>query len=160
MLSIKIIASGEFREKYLQDAAEEYKKRLSSWCELSEYIFKENKLPENPNNTQIEESLKAEEKIILDKIPPRSFVIAMCIEGKQFSSEELAVKFQEIQNLGFSEMVFVIGSSYGLSQKIKDMANLRMSVSKLTFPHRLFRVMLYETIYRSLSINNGSKYHK
>ena len=99
MLSIKIIASGEFREKYLQDAAEEYKKRLSSWCELSEYIFKENKLPENPNNTQIEESLKAEEKIILDKIPPRSFVIAMCIEGKQFSSEELAVKFQEIQNL-------------------------------------------------------------
>lgn len=160
MLNIKIIATGEFKEQYFKDACAEYKKRLSAWCRVDEYIFREIKLPDDPSQTQINEALRAEEKIILEKIPAKAYVIAMCVEGKQLSSEELAKKIDDIQNSGRSEIVFIIGSSYGLSQGVKDRADLRLSVSKLTFPHRLLRVMLYETVYRSVSILNGSKYHK
>lgn len=160
MLNVKIIATGELREQYLKDASSEYKKRLSSWCRLDEYIFKETRLPENPSKTQIEDALLAEEKIILEKIPQKAYVVAMCIEGKLLSSEEFAEKIEMAQNGGKSEIVFIIGSSYGLSEGIKARADLKMSVSRLTFPHRLFRVILYEAIYRSISILNGSKYHK
>jgi 23S rRNA (pseudouridine1915-N3)-methyltransferase len=160
MLNVKIIATGELREQYLKDASNEYKKRLSSWCRLEEYIFKETKLPENPSKSQIDEALKAEEKIILEKISPKAYVIAMCIEGKIISSEEFAEKIEMAQNSGKSEIVFIIGSSFGLSDGVKQRADFKMSVSRLTFPHRLFRVMLYEAIYRSVSILNGSKYHK
>lgn len=160
MLNIKIIATGEFKENYFKEASQEYKKRLSAWCHIDEYIFKENKLSENPSSAQIQDALKAEEKIILEKIPQKAYVIAMCVEGKQLSSEELAEKIEDIQNLGKSEIVFIIGSSYGLSEGVKARADFRMSVSKLTFPHRLLRVMLYETIYRSVSIIKGTRYHK
>ena len=92
MLNIKIIATGEFKENYLKEAAAEYKKRLGAWCKVEEYIFREEKLPDNPSSTQIAEALKTEEKIILSKIPQKAYVIAMCVEGKQLSSEELADK--------------------------------------------------------------------
>ena len=160
MLNIKIIATGEFKESYLKEAAAEYKKRLGAWCKVEEYIFREEKLPENPSVTQIADALKTEEKIILSKIPSKAYVIAMCVEGKQLSSEELADRIGRTQLEGKSEIVFIIGSSYGLSDGVKSRADLRLSVSKLTFPHRLLRVMLYEAIYRSVSILNGSKYHK
>lgn len=160
MLSIKIIATGEFKENYFKEAASEYKKRLGAWCRVEEYIFREEKLPENPSQSQIAEALKTEEKIILSKIPSKAYVIAMCVEGKQLSSEELADKIGQAQIMGKSEIVFIIGSSYGLSDGVKQRADFRLSVSKLTFPHRLLRVMLYEAIYRSVSILNGSKYHK
>ena len=160
MLNIKIIATGEFKENYLKEAAAEYKKRLGAWCKVEEYIFREEKLPENPSQAQIAEALKTEEKIILTKIPQKAYVVAMCVEGKQLSSEELADKIEQAQISGRSDLVFIIGSSYGLSDGIKQRADFRLSVSRLTFPHRLLRVMLYEAIYRSVSILNGSKYHK
>ena len=160
MLNIKIIATGDVKENYLRDAIKEYQKRLSAWCKIEEIILKEEKIPENPTQAQIDKALDCEKKKILEKISSKAYIIAMCIEGKQLSSEELAAKFNEIANLGKSEIVFIIGSSYGLSKEIKDLADLKLSFSKLTFPHQLLRVILHEAIYRSLSINNGTKYHK
>lgn len=160
MLSIKIIATGDFKENYLREACAEYKKRLGAWCRLEEIILKEERLPDNPSPSQIEKALEAEEKRILERLTPRSYVIAMCVEGKQLSSEELAQKISEIQTQGKSEIVFIIGSSYGLSSTIKSRADYKLSISRLTFPHQLLRVILHETIYRSVSILQGTKYHK
>ena len=160
MLTVKIIATGDVKENYLRDAIKEYQKRLSAWCKIEEIILKEEKLPDNPTQAQIDKALECEEKRILEKITAKSYVIAMCIEGKQLSSEELASKISEITNLGKSELVFIIGSSFGLSNGIKARADFKLSISKLTFPHQLLRVILHETIYRSLSIINGTKYHK
>ncbi len=160
MLSIKIIATGDFKENYLREACAEYKKRLGAWCRLEEIILKEERLPDNPSPSQIERALEAEEKRILERLTPRSYVIAMCVEGKQLSSEELAQKISEIQTQGRSEIVFIIGSSYGLSNGIKSRADYKLSISRLTFPHQLLRVILHETIYRSVSILQGTKYHK
>ncbi len=160
MLNIKIIATGDFKENYLRDACAEYKKRLGAWCKLEEIILKEEKLPDNPSPSQIDKALECEEKRILEKISPRAYVIAMCVEGKQLSSEELAEKISQIQSAGHSEIIFIIGSSFGLSNGVKSRADYKLSVSKLTFPHQLLRVILHETVYRSLSIINGTKYHK
>ena len=160
MLSIKIIATGDFKENYLREACAEYKKRLGAWCRLEEIILKEERLPDNPSPSQIERALEAEEKRILERLTPRSYVIAMCVEGKQLSSEELAQKISEIQTQGRSEIVFIIGSSYGMSNIIKSRADYKLSISRLTFPHQLLRVILHETIYRSVSILQGTKYHK
>ena len=160
MLNIKIIATGDLKEIYLREAIKEYQKRLGAWCKIEEIILKEERLPDNPTQAQIDKALECEEKKILEKISPKSYVIAMCVEGKQLSSEELASKITDITNLGKSELIFIIGSSFGLSKKVKEVSDFKLSVSKLTFPHQLLRVILHETIYRSLSIINGTKYHK
>ena len=160
MLSIKIIAIGDLKEKYLRDACEEYKKRLSAWAKVEELALKEEKLPDNPTEAQIKAGLEAEEKKIFEKISPKSYVIAMCVEGKQLSSEEYAKKIEEITNCGYSEIVLIIGSSFGMTDAVKQRANFRLSISKLTFPHQLLRVILYEATYRAMSIINGTKYHK
>lgn len=160
MISIKIIATGDLKESYLRDAIKEYQKRLGAWCKIEEIILKEEKLPDNPTKAQIDKALELEEKKILEKISPKSYVIAMCVEGKQLSSEELAEKISNVTLSGKSEIVFIIGSSFGLSNGIKNIADYKLSISKLTFPHQLLRVILHETIYRSLSIINGTKYHK
>ena len=160
MLNIKIIATGDLKEAYWQSAIKEYQKRLGAWCKIEEIILKEERLPDNPTQAQIDKALEAEEKKILEKLSPKAYVIAMCVEGKQLSSEELSSKITDITNLGKSELVFIIGSSFGLSKKVKDVSDFKLSVSKLTFPHQLLRIILHETIYRSLSIINGTKYHK
>lgn len=160
MLNIKIIATGDLKEAYWQSAIKEYQKRLGAWCKIEEIILKEERLPDNPTQAQIDKALEAEEKKILEKLSPKAYVIAMCVEGKQLSSEELSSKITDITNLGKSELVFIIGSSFGLSKKVKDVSDFKLSVSKLTFPHQLLRVILHETIYRSLSIINCTKYHK
>lgn len=160
MLSIKVIAIGDLKEKYLRDACEEYKKRLGAWCRVEEVILKEERLPDNPSPAQIKSALEAEEKKIFEKISPKSYVIAMCVEGKQLSSEELASKLEEITNCGYSEIILIIGSSFGMTDGVKSRADFKLSISKLTFPHQLLRVILYETTYRSLSIIKGAKYHK
>ena len=160
MLSIKIIAIGDLKEKYLRDACEEYKKRLSAWAKVEELALKEEKLPDNPTEAQIKAGLEAEEKKIFEKISPKSYVIAMCVEGKQLSSEEYAKKIEEITNCGYSEIVLIIGSSFGMTDAVKQRANFRLSISKLTFPHQLLRVILYEATYRAMIIINGTKYHK
>lgn len=160
MLSVKIIAIGDLKEKYLRDACDEYKKRLGAWCRIEEIALKEEKLPDNPTEAQIRAGLEAEEKRILEKISLKSYVIAMCVEGKQLSSPELAKKIEEITVSGYSEIVMIIGSSFGMTDRVKQRADYRLSISKLTFPHQLLRVILYEATYRALSIVNGSKYHK
>lgn len=160
MLNIKIIATGSLKESYLRDACMEYKKRLGAWAKVEEIELKEEKLPENPSQGQIDLSLEKEAKAIFEKISNKSYVIAMCVEGKQLSSEELASKIEEITSCGKSEICFIIGSSFGLHKSVKDKADYKLSISKLTFPHQLLRVILYETTYRSLSIVNGTKYHK
>ena len=160
MLNIKIIATGDFKENYLRDACAEYKKRLGAWCKLEEFILKEEKLPDNPSQSQIDKSLDIEAKRVLEKISPRAYVIAMCVEGKQLSSEELADKIEQIQGNGISEIVLIIGSSFGLSPEVKNRADYKLSISKLTFPHQLLRVILHEAVYRALSIINGTRYHK
>ena len=160
MLNIKIIAIGDLKEKYLRDACEEYKKRLGAWAKVEEIVLKEEKLPDNPTESQIKAGLVAEEKKILEKISQKAYVIAMCVEGKQLSSEELAAKIEEITNCGYSEIVLIIGSSFGMTDAVKQRADFRLSVSKLTFPHQLLRVILYEATYRALSIVKGTKYHK
>ncbi len=160
MLNIKIIATGDFKENYLRDASNEYKKRLGAWCKFEEVILKEEKLPENPTKMQIDKALEIEEKRIFEKITQKTYVVAMCVEGKQLSSEELASKLNEIAISGKSEIAFIIGSSYGLSDGVKQRADYKLSISKLTFPHQLLRVILHETIYRSLSIINNTRYHK
>lgn len=160
MLNIKIIATGDLKENYLRDAIKEYQKRLGAWAKIEEIVLKEERLSESPSQSEIERALECEEKRILERLTPRSYVIAMCVEGKQLSSEELATKISEITNTGKSEIVFIIGSSYGLSPQVKARADFKLSVSKLTFPHQLLRVILHETIYRTLSIINNTKYHK
>lgn len=160
MLSIKIIATGDLKEAYLREAIREYQKRLGAWCKIEEIILKEERISENPSPAEIERALASEEKRILEKISTKAYVIAMCVEGKQLSSEELAAKISEISNTGKSEIIFIIGSSYGLSAPIKARADFKLSVSRLTFPHQLLRVILHETVYRSLSIINNTKYHK
>ena len=160
MLNLKIIAIGDLKEKYLRDACEEYKKRLGAWCRVEEIILKEEKLPDNPTEAQIKAGLESEEKKILEKISNKAYAIAMCVEGKELSSPELARKIEEITVSGYGEIVLIIGSSFGMTERVKERADFRLSVSKLTFPHQLLRVILYEATYRALSIINGTKYHK
>ena len=159
MPTIRIISVGALKEEYLRDAVSEYEKRLSGFCKVEEINLKEARLPQNPSDGDIARALAAEAKDIISSMPERSYKIAMCIEGKQFSSEELADKLQYAFQIS-NEICFVIGSSHGLSEEIKKMADLKLSISKMTFPHQLMRVILLEGIYRSMNIIKGTKYHK
>ncbi len=159
MATIKIITVGTLKEDYLCDAVAEYEKRISGFCKLESVNIKESRLPQNPSESDIRRALSEEAKSILAAMPSRAFKIAMCVEGKQFSSEELASKLEGAFSSA-NELCFVIGSSHGLSDSVKDAADLRLSVSKLTFPHQLMRVILLESVYRCLNIIKGTKYHK
>ena len=160
MLNIRFLTTGSLKESYWRDALNEYSKRLGGLCRFTCTEFKEVRLSDNPSQAEIDAALETEGERILAEFSPRAYKIALCVEGKQLSSEELADKIEQAQISGKSEIVFIIGSSYGLSDGVKRRADFRLSVSKLTFPHRLLRVMLYEAVYRSVSILNGSKYHK
>ena len=160
MLNVKIYVTGTLKEQYYKDAIAEYKKRLNAYCKLDIIEYKEYKLPDDPSQKLIDQALLEEGKKILSDISPRAYKIAMCVEGKQLSSEELAKKIEEITVSGYSEIVLIIGSSFGMTDAVKQRANFRLSVSKLTFPHQLLRVILYEAAYRAMSIINGTKYHK
>ena len=159
MISVKIISTGTLKEEYLRAAVSEYAKRLSGYCKFSEVVLREAKLPDSPSEREIAAALDAEAKAILAEISPRAFKIAMCVEGKQLSSEAFAKKISDT-SMQASEIVFIIGSSHGLSDKVKSAADMRLSVSEMTFPHQLMKVMLMESIYRAFNIISGTKYHK
>ena len=159
MLQLTVITVGNLKEAYWRDAVAEYEKRLSAFCKPNLIQLKETKLPDDPADSEIQAALADEAKRILAAVPPRSYKIALCVEGKQFSSEELAQKI-ESACIDSSSLCLIIGSSYGLSPEVKAACDLRLSVSKLTFPHQMMRVMLLEILYRSFSILKGSKYHK
>lgn len=160
MLEITIICIGKLKEGYLRDASAEYSKRLSSLCKLNIIELQPEKLSDNPSKKEIENALAAEGKRIAEKIPDRAAVFSMCIEGRELSSEELSKKLFSLASSGTGSIAFIIGGSFGLAPFIKEKSTLCLSVSKMTFPHQLFRVMLLEQIYRAIQIENGSKYHK
>ena len=160
MLSIQLICVGRLREKHYIAAFEEYEKRLRPYCRFSLTELSEERLPQNPSEAEIEAALKKESKDISSQLSPGTFVVALCIEGRQYSSEALAALVQNCANTGRSRLCFIIGSSFGLDNCIKNQADLRLSMSEMTFPHHLARVMLAEQIYRGIMINEGSKYHK
>lgn len=153
MIKINIIAVGKLKEKYLRDACDEYKKRLSAYANFNTVEVNEYK------SDDVSQVLKKEGELIIAKIPKGSYVIPMCIEGRQLSSEEIAKKIEEI-SLENSEITFIIGGSFGLSDEVKALGDLKLSFGKITLPHQLMRVVLSEQIYRAFSILNNSKYHK
>ena len=159
MLNIKIICVGNLKEGFLKDAAAEYIKRLGAFCRLEIAELKEHKLGEDPSEAEISAALEEEADRILAAIPSRAAVAALCVEGKQFSSEELSEKLDEFATT-HGAVCLIIGSSHGLSPRGKSKADIRLSVSKLTFPHQLMRVLLLEVLYRAFSIIKGTKYHK
>lgn len=158
MQTIQILAYGRLKEKYLRDAAAEYEKRLSRYCTLKCTELEPFQLSEKASEKEIAAALEKEGQQLLKRT--KGFTIAMCIEGKLMSSESLSEKICSVGVSGDSTVTFIIGSSYGLSDEVKRRADLRLSMSPMTFPHQLARVMLYEQIYRSYQIQSGSKYHK
>ena len=159
MLNIRFLTTGSLKESYWRDALAEYSKRLSGLCHFTCTEFKEVRLSDNPSQAEIDAALENEGEKILAEFSPRAFKVALCVEGKQLSSEELAQKLEQVSAVS-SDIIFVIGSSYGLSPRVKQACDLRLSVSKLTFPHQLMRVLLAEAVYRALNIVKGTKYHK
>ena len=160
MLKITFITVGRLKEQYLRDAVKEYEKRLSTLCSLKNVEIDAAKLPDSPNPSQISTALEQEADKILAAIPNGAFVMPMCIEGKQMDSEELSQKLADIGVSGQSNVVFIIGGSYGLSDRVKQKADYKLSMSKMTFPHQLARVMLLEQIYRAYMIRTNRNYHK
>lgn len=161
MIKINIIAVGKLKEKYWRDACAEYSKRLSSLCQLDIVELAESRLPDNPSQKEIQQALEQEAKLIKPYCDKKSSVsIAMCIEGKHMSSVMLSKQLESYAVQGYSTVNFIIGSSFGIADEIKNMCRLRLSMSEMTFPHQLARVMLLEQIYRSFQIQNNTKYHK
>lgn len=158
MLTVKLICIGKLKESYLREAVMEYQKRLSAFCKLEIIELSEYKLPQNPSSAQEEKGMAQECEAILQKA--KGYLIPLCIEGNMLSSEELAQKLDSTAVFGVSEISFIIGSSCGLSEEVKKRADLKLSMSKMTFPHQLARVMLLEQLYRAFQINSGGKYHK
>jgi len=159
VVKLKIIAVGGIKESYYNEALDEYLKRLRAFCSPEVAVVKEARLDPSPSAGEIASALASEGEKILSLIPPRSFVCVLTPEGRMMTSEEFAGVIETASDR-FSTLVFITGSSYGLSPEVKSRADLLMSFSKLTFPHRLFRVMLAEALYRSFAINAGREYHK
>ena len=160
MMNINIICVGKLKEDYLRMACAEYEKRLGAFCKLKITELTPARLPENPNDTLIEAALKDEGERILEKISPSEAVFALCIEGKELSSENFSKEIEKCALSGFGTISFIIGGSHGLSPAVKNRAKFRLSMSPMTFPHQLARVMLLEQIYRAFMISSGGKYHK
>lgn len=160
MLNVTILAVGKIKEKFLSDAIDEYSKRLGRYCRLEIIRVKDDPTPDNPTNKERDIVLKREGERLIEKIPKGAYIIPLCIEGKQKSSEEFAKIMSEIPSGGKSEVVFIIGGSMGLWDRIKDMADIKLSFSKMTFPHQLMCVILLEQLYRAFNISCGGKYHK
>ncbi len=159
MTGVCIIHVGELKENYYAQACAEYEKRLGAFAKITNIEIKESRPSKSPSDGEIAAILDTEGKKILEAIPQRSFAVALCVEGKKMSSEQLARTIAQAQ-VTHGRLTFIIGSSHGLSEKVKKACDLRLSVSDMTFPHRLMRVILTEQLYRAFSINNGLKYHK
>lgn len=159
-MNIDIICVGSIKEKYFIDAIKEYEKRLRPYTNINIIEIDEYKLPNNPSQSQIEEALEKEREMIESKIKDRSYIISLAIEGKQLQSESFSQKIEDITIEGYSNITFLIGSSYGMSNNLKSITNMKLSFSKMTFPHQLMRVVLMEQIYRAFKILRNEPYHK
>jgi len=155
MRHIKLICFGKLKEPHWRTACAEYEKRLGPYCKLETVELAPAALPDNPSAAQIEQALAAEAKLALGKIPREAAVAALCVEGRQMSSEQFAAWLE-----GQSEIAFLIGSSFGMGETLKDRAQLKLSLSEMTFSHQFARIILLEQLYRASQINTGGKYHK
>lgn len=160
MLSVKLICVGRMRERFYIDAFAEYEKRLRTLCRFELAEITEQRLPDNPSQADIKAALDKEAAEILKAIPPDAYVTALCVEGRQMPSEGMAGLISERGNSGKPKLCFIIGGSFGLADRVKQRADMKLSMSQMTFPHHLARVMLVEQLYRGFKINEGSKYHK
>ena len=160
MLAVKLICVGKMRERFYTEAFAEYQKRLQSLCRLELLEIAEQRLGDAPSPREIEAALEKEGAEILRAIPADAYTVALCVEGKQMPSEGMAELIRERENSGRPKLCFVIGGSFGLAESVKRRADRRLSMSMMTFPHHLARVMLIEQLYRGFKINEGSRYHK
>ena len=160
MLNVTLICVGKLKEPYFAEAFEEYRKRLGAYCRFSLVEIAEQRLPDAPSEKEIAAAREREAAEIEKRIPAGAAVTAMCVEGTQLSSPAFARRLADWQNGGRSQLCFIVGGSCGLAPRVKQRADLRLSVSEMTFPHHLFRVMLAEQLYRALNILDGGKYHK
>ena len=160
MFSVTLICVGKLKEKFYLDACAEYAKRLKAYCRFELVELPEQRLPENPSPAQISDGLHKEGEQILGRVPKGAWLCVLTPEGKQLSSEQLADTLAGIKAGGRSSACFVIGSSFGLDPAVKGRADCLLSMSRMTFPHHLARVMVLEQLYRAESIQAGSKYHK
>ena len=160
MFEITLIAMGKLKEKFYISAADEYEKRLKGYCQFKILELPEVRLPDNPSPAEITAGLEKEADMILSKIPKNTWFCTLTPEGKLLSSEMLATKLIDVKNSGKSNACFLIGSSFGIAQRVKDKADFKLSMSPMTFPHHLARIMVLEQIYRAEAIQVGSKYHK
>lgn len=159
-MNINFIAMGKLKESWYREACAEHMKRLGAYVSPKVIEPSPVDLPQKPSQAQIDAALRQEAAKIREQIKPGSFTVAMCIEGKTISSEQLAQKLETAAGQGFSTVNFLVGSSFGLDEELKKQADLRLSMSPMTFPHSLARVMLMEQVYRAYSILNNGKYHK
>lgn len=160
MISVTVIALGKLKERSMRDLCAEYEKRLSAFCRLQIVELTPERLSDRPSANEIARALEREAAQITAKTPVNAYVFAMCIEGKQMPSEAFSQKLSALAVNGTSNIVFLLGSSFGLQEAIKKRADFRFSMSEMTFPHQLARVMLLEQIYRAFQIESGGKYHK
>ena len=160
MLNVKLICVGKMREKFYIDAFEEYRKRLQAYCRPELLEIPEQRLGERPAEKEISAALAREGQEILKAVPADAYLVALCVEGRQMPSEGMAALIRERENSGRPRLCFVIGGSFGLAEAVKQRADRRLSMSEMTFPHHLARVMLVEQLYRGFKINEGSQYHK
>lgn len=159
-MTYNIIAVGKLKEAHFKSACDEYIKRMTACGGAAVTEIPEQRLPDDPSDAEISGALAKEAAAIRAKIPKNAFVVAMCIEGQKMSSETMAKKISALKSSGTSSFVFLIGGSFGLDNDLKKQAGLRLSMSDMTFPHHLARVMLLEQIYRAEKIIQGSRYHK
>lgn len=160
MLRVHLICVGKLKEKHFSAACSEYEKRLSSFCRLTITELPEQRLPDAPSRAQIDQALAKEAELIRQKLTSGTRLICMCVEGKLLSSEELSAQIDTWTVDGISSITLVIGGSFGIDPSLKQEAQLRLSMSPMTFPHHLARVMVLEQIYRAFHISSGSRYHK
>ena len=160
MLQVRMICVGKMKERFFIEAFEEYRKRLGAYCRLELTEIAEQRLPDSPSEAQIAAALEREAGEILKAVHQDAYVVALCVEGREVPSEAMAELIVGRENSGKPKLCFVIGGSFGLSESVKKRADLRLSLSKMTFPHHLARVLLAEQLYRGYKIREGSRYHK
>ncbi len=160
MQKITVLCVGKLKESFYEQAVKEYEKRLSRCCKLEIIELPEQRLPDAPSPAEISQALQREAALIGQKLPKSGALIALCIEGQEMSSEALSRRIQQFAARGAAQLTFLIGSSFGLDEDLKRKADLRLSMSPMTFPHHLARVMLLEQLYRAYQIETGTKYHK
>ena len=160
MQKVTVLCVGKLKERFYIDAAAEYCKRLQRHCKLELLELPEYRLPDNPSPAEIQKALETEAAAIREKLPKGGALVAMCIEGKTCSSEALAQRMEAFAVSGKTQVTFLIGGSVGLDASLKAQADWKLSMSPMTFPHHMARIMLLEQIYRAYQIQQGTKYHK